>query len=567
MSSSQTFWGVESAPQQLAHQVVHALPVTVASVALWDRPSFSLTVKGASGLRTLTEPGIGSRILLALAPWHRRTLEEGKPLLLDLSEPVDGVSLPLATSLKWAYLVPLHIDDEQIGVLGLGEARSTDREPLTAEKQARCQAIVDEFQATLGQFWQVSRLRRQIRATSPVLRMAGRMVQARTYQELLACCASEVSDWLGAPVRAVLLRTGAGRGMDVVATWNLPPLEREDSRQLLMALTREGGVWQGPVRITRVSDDPLDPLASMCEPGASWSRVAMPLIGRARVQGMVCLYVEDDLQPTEWDLELFRHRAEIVSVGVEVVAALEEQRHEVEGLSRAAWDLLSSHPQAVLHQALAGIMELTSTRLSDRPERTIDGQQGDDVPASARRGGGAATRELTALLRELQETGDGNCSPAAPLEVNGLVRRALSIGRAAWDDAPRRRGVNLELTFEPHHEPLLVSTSAALIGAIICTIENAVEALPEGGRIVVRTARDNGHAVIAVADSGPGIPEAHRDRVFSPFFSTKGKSHLGLGLSVVRALVSRFGGETKLVTGENGGTTVLLRLPIVTASA
>jgi signal transduction histidine kinase len=71
--------------------------------------------------------------------------------------------------------------------------------------------------------------------------------------------------------------------------------------------------------------------------------------------------------------------------------------------------------------------------------------------------------------------------------------------------------------------------------------------------------------VIAVADTGPGLEAAHRERAFAPLFTTKGKSHLGLGLSVVRALATRYGGEATLEAGDNGGTTLTLRLPVTTA--
>jgi signal transduction histidine kinase len=57
------------------------------------------------------------------------------------------------------------------------------------------------------------------------------------------------------------------------------------------------------------------------------------------------------------------------------------------------------------------------------------------------------------------------------------------------------------------------------------------------------------------------VPVERREEAFAPLYSTKGGDHLGLGLAVIRALVSRHGGQVSLASGADGGTTLLLRLP------
>ncbi|MEZ0311601.1 MAG: PAS domain-containing sensor histidine kinase [Myxococcota bacterium] len=91
-------------------------------------------------------------------------------------------------------------------------------------------------------------------------------------------------------------------------------------------------------------------------------------------------------------------------------------------------------------------------------------------------------------------------------------------------------------------------------------VRNGREAMPEGGRLKVRTARDNGSAIIEVTDEGEGIPDELRGRVFEPFFSTK-ESGTGLGLSLTQQIVAEHGGSIAIAANAPKGTRVMLSLP------
>ena len=93
-------------------------------------------------------------------------------------------------------------------------------------------------------------------------------------------------------------------------------------------------------------------------------------------------------------------------------------------------------------------------------------------------------------------------------------------------------------------------------------IKNSLDAMPEGGELSIR-GNNLGHMVeITVADTGPGIPEDIREKVFHPFFSTKGEGQgCGLGLSICRDILERHGGEISLVPSDRGAV-FLLRAPL-----
>ncbi len=96
--------------------------------------------------------------------------------------------------------------------------------------------------------------------------------------------------------------------------------------------------------------------------------------------------------------------------------------------------------------------------------------------------------------------------------------------------------------------------------AVVNVLRNAIEASSRGGEVAVHAHLDDGIAEIVVSDRGPGIPEADRDAVFAPFFTTK-ELGSGLGLAIAREFAGAHGGDLRAESREGGGVTVVLRLP------
>lgn len=141
----------------------------------------------------------------------------------------------------------------------------------------------------------------------------------------------------------------------------------------------------------------------------------------------------------------------------------------------------------------------------------------------------------------------------APVAVGELLRQVVS-DRSIPDT------VGVEIRTERGLPPVLADgTQLAL--ALDNLIENAVQAMPEGGRLVLHAAPDGQHARITVADTGPGIPDEVRDHLFEPFFTTKTKG-TGLGLAVVRRIVDAHGGRIGVESPPGGGARFTLVLPL-----
>lgn len=101
------------------------------------------------------------------------------------------------------------------------------------------------------------------------------------------------------------------------------------------------------------------------------------------------------------------------------------------------------------------------------------------------------------------------------------------------------------------------------IGRVLYNLAgNAADAMPNGGTLTISTSQSNGTAIISVTDTGTGIPDAIRERIFEPFF-THGKRHgTGLGLAIVKKIVDDHKGRIEVESREHAGTTFRIHLPL-----
>jgi len=96
-------------------------------------------------------------------------------------------------------------------------------------------------------------------------------------------------------------------------------------------------------------------------------------------------------------------------------------------------------------------------------------------------------------------------------------------------------------------------------------LDNAAEAMPEGGVITIRSSVEGDRACVRISDTGRGMSEEARRRAFEPFFTEGKRNGNGLGMAIARKIVEAHGGETEIETTSPSGTAIRITLPMASA--
>ena len=207
-----------------------------------------------------------------------------------------------------------------------------------------------------------------------------------------------------------------------------------------------------------------------------------------------------------------------------------------------------------LNQPLAAISNYATAA-----RRLLSGDEGTDVEEAlaALRDIEAASQRAAEIIRLVREMMGKGRPLSAPVDLGMAVRQAAGLGLI---DAPNK-GVNYSLDLAPG---LIVSSDPIQIQQVLLNLfRNAVEAMQSGNRreLDVVSSRQGDEAEIRIGDTGPGLPEEVRSRLFEPFVTTK-EQGLGIGLSICRGIVERHGGRIWAEDRPDGGTMFCLRLPL-----
>ena len=171
----------------------------------------------------------------------------------------------------------------------------------------------------------------------------------------------------------------------------------------------------------------------------------------------------------------------------------------------------------------------------------------------------AANRGIE-MIHRIRENVMGNKGETSVVTAEVLFEEALELARPMWS---RVRGLSVERRYSGK-APIRVN-AADLRRALVNLIINAVQVMPRGGKLVLSSAVKDHGVFISVQDSGPGIPDDIKPKIFSPYFTTK-ESGTGLGLSGAHRIIAEQGGRIFFISEKGKGTKFCVELPLADAS-
>jgi signal transduction histidine kinase len=303
------------------------------------------------------------------------------------------------------------------------------------------------------------------------------------------------------------------------------------------------------------------------------SGLCVPLKIKNKVKGVLNVsIVEGGKRFTLTDLQLFSFFADSAAIAIEKAQLHQELKSQTKTLERTIEDLNTTQNQLVQSEKLRALGDIASGVAHDfnnilavilgRTELLLKEVRKEE-PKKWLRVIEQVANDGAHIIRRLQEfTKTGEEKALMEINVNRIIRQVVDITRHRWKNEAETKGIKIEILTEFEDLPPLEFDPSELSEVLMNIVINAIDALPHGGKIILRSWKKDNSIYISVEDSGSGIGDEDKRRIFDPFFTTKGVKGVGLGLSVAYGIITRYGGEISVKSELNKGSTFVIKLPI-----
>lgn len=232
--------------------------------------------------------------------------------------------------------------------------------------------------------------------------------------------------------------------------------------------------------------------------------------------------------------------------------------------------LVRSEQLSALGQMAGGIAhDFNNLLASIRGRLNLALLEMDENPALARRDlelavassedAAEAVRRLQSLYRPPDDTSD-----FGPVVLDAIVRDVVALTRPRWKDEQQYRGITIEVITDLQCPQPVMGNAGELRRVVTNLVLNAVDAMPHGGRLTVRTWSEGEWSGVSVSDTGVGMTDEQKSHLFEPFYTTKGTAGSGLGLTMSLRIIERHGGKISVASEPAVGSTFTVWLPSAT---
>jgi signal transduction histidine kinase/ActR/RegA family two-component response regulator len=293
-----------------------------------------------------------------------------------------------------------------------------------------------------------------------------------------------------------------------------------------------------------------------------------PLVVESRVFGVMIAARRDSHSFTSSDCEFLRQLSQHVGLAAHQAQLYAALQRAYEDLRQTQQTVMQQERLRALGQMASGIAHDINNALSPAALYAQSLLERDSTLS-------AQARDYLVII---QRAIDDVANTVARMREFYRPREVLDLTRARWSDMPQERGVVIQTqkAFDTSL-PTIMGAETEIRDALTNLILNAVDAMPDGGIITLRSTAGTSadpslrtsalptHISVEVRDTGIGMSAAVRSRCLEPFYTTKGERGTGLGLAMVYGMVERHGAELQIDSEPGAGTTMRLIFPIATA--
>jgi signal transduction histidine kinase len=305
------------------------------------------------------------------------------------------------------------------------------------------------------------------------------------------------------------------------------------------------------------------------------SSFCVPLMVKNKAKGVLNVnLMSGDRKFTENDLKLVSIFAENAAISIEKAELYEELKKKTETLEKTIIELRATQNQLIQSEKLRALGNLASgvahdfnnilaailgrTQLLMRKAQDQEQLKWLKVIEQLANDGAETVNRMQKFSRTQRTSSEKDFEK---LDINGIVQDVIEITRPKWKDEAELRGNRVEIKTDLGKVFRPIGNASEIKEVLTNLIFNSIEALPDGGKITIKTKMHGDDVQISVSDNGLGMIEEVKKKVFEPFFTTKKDRRNGLGLSVAYGIITRHNGEISVESQPGEGTTFTIKLP------
>lgn len=310
------------------------------------------------------------------------------------------------------------------------------------------------------------------------------------------------------------------------------------------------------------------------------SLVAAPLLAESKVFGVLIAGRRQKENFSSGECEFLRQLSEHVALAAHQTQLYEALHQAYEDLRQTQQAVMQQERLRALGQMASGIahdinnaispvMLYTESLLENEPGLSQRARQWLETMQRAVEDVAQTVSRMKEFYRQREPQ-----LTLAPVQINPLIEQVIDLSSARWSNMSQQRGIFIRAETELAHDlPAILGIESEIREALINLVFNAVDAMPEGGVLTLRS-KISGHPPgsadglalqylqVEVSDTGIGMDDDTRRRCLEPFFTTKGERGTGLGLAMVYGIARRHNAEIEIESVLGKGTTVRFIFPV-----